>query len=286
MAKSTVGSTNKGVKLSGRERSGASGSGSAKPKASKLSGGGDIDNFEDISKPSSNVELRRGSRSALDAVKSEIFNNPNISDDEVFAAFGALSGSKIMIEKRSGSTVDYDVSIIAPYLDDVQKRNISKDYDGNIVMYNAYFRVNADYQGTGIGTKSFARQVEFASKLGVNKITTSAAKSILRNADGSLNKQFSYNGYYTWARLGYDARPADRITEARSYYGSSNINSIADLFDIKASGGKISGADWWKNNGVSTRMTFDLTPGSRSRKRLTDYSKNYFSREGKNTKLL
>ena len=284
MAKSTVGSTNKGVKLSGRERSGASGSGSAKPKASKLSGGGDIDNFEDISKPPVGVTLKSGKERELRALKSEIFNNPNISDDEVFAVFGALSGSSVnLFQNGSG---DFDVMISAPYLNDEQSRQIRRSSSGKINMYNSYFRVADDYQGTGIGTKSFARQVEFASKYGVNSISTSAAKSTMYNTDGTINKSESYNGYYTWARLGYDASPADKITEARSYYGSSNINSIADLFDIKASGGKISGAEWWKANGSSTVMKFDLTPGSRSRKRLTDYSKSYFSREGKNTKLL
>ena len=284
MAKSTVGSTNKGVKLSGRERSGASGSGSDKPKTSKLSGDGDIDNFEDISKPPAGVTLTIGSDSELRSLKSDIFNNPNISDDEVFAAFGALSGSSVDISSsRSGR---YSVSISAPYLSGTQNRSVVKYSNGDIIMSNSYFRVAPDYQGTGIGTKSFARQVEFASKLGVNKISTFAAKSTVYNTDGSLNKDRSYNGYYTWARLGYDASPTTRLTRAQNYFGKSDIRSIADLFDIKASSSKISGADWWKNNGESYDMTFDLTPGSRSRKRLTDYSKNYFSREGKNTKLL
>ncbi len=124
--------------------------------------------------------------------------------------------------------------------------------DGVAEIHNDYFRVEDEYQGKGLGSEIFARQVENAAKLGFQKITTSAAKG------------HDYNGYYTWPRLGYDA-PIPASVKAKLPDQWQDAKNVSDL-QINATR-----REWWKKNGEWIDLTFDLTEGSLSRRILAAY---------------
>ena len=78
-----------------------------------------------------------------------------------------------------------------------------------------------------------------------------------------------YNGYYTWPRLGYDARLDDapdlRYPLPKQFRGATHVS---DLMKTPA------GRNWWKQNGTTVEnATFDLAQGSLSRTTLAAYLK-------------
>jgi hypothetical protein len=74
------------------------------------------------------------------------------------------------------------------------------------------------------------------------------------------------NGYYTWARLGYDGKiPHEVQSVLPDDYASAR--SVQELM------ARPGGAQWWRERGTSWQGTFDLTPGSRSHQILDAYLK-------------
>jgi HK97 family phage portal protein len=117
------------------------------------------------------------------------------------------------------------------------------------VVENEHFYMPKDQTGTGLGTKVFASQVDKAAKMGFKRIDTIGGRSE------------EMNGYYTWPRLGYDGMvkgPDGQPTR------------LTDLMRTKE------GRDYWKQNGVQMKMSFDLSENSRSRKILDAYVKERF----------
>lgn len=124
-------------------------------------------------------------------------------------------------------------------------RKLKLGEGGVPTIYAAAFYVEPGHQGRGIGADAFARMVESARAAGVGRITTRAAKGP------------GENGYYTWARFGYDATiPADlAATLPDPLRGARRISDLMTTDE---------GASWWRDNGRELDMTFDLTPGGRS----------------------
>jgi hypothetical protein len=116
-------------------------------------------------------------------------------------------------------------------------------------------------RGWGMGTQIFHRQVEQASQFGF--------KSIETYADGNPGDRQSVNGYYTWARLGYDADLSDLDSRVFDEVGDyfPEAERISDLMKTAE------GRSFWKSNGGRFKGTFDLKEGSQSRKVLDDYVK-------------
>lgn len=105
--------------------------------------------------------------------------------------------------------------------------------------------------GKGAGSRIFAQQVENAARLGVDRIVATASGDM------------GFNGYYTWARLGYDG-PLPRDLVARPA-GMEGARRISELMATPA------GRDWWKLHGKTTNMEFDVREGSASRQILDAY---------------
>jgi hypothetical protein len=96
------------------------------------------------------------------------------------------------------------------------------------------------------------RQVQALSKLGVDRIETNAAGS---------KHDTSYNGYYTWARFGYNAH------FDASEYGFSRGEMPASVRNARTLHGVMrtqEGRDWWRENGGGFGGVFNLHPGSTS----------------------
>jgi len=119
-------------------------------------------------------------------------------------------------------------------------------------------RVKNDQQGNGIGTQMLVTEADQASALGVTAIKVEAEAG-----EG-------YNGYYTWARLGYNAPVSSLATYMPDW--ATSEKTLSDVMALPATADHPSGASWWKDNGVTWQGTFDLTPGSRSLQILHSYA--------------
>lgn len=125
------------------------------------------------------------------------------------------------------------------------QRSVARSYqDGKPVLTNVEFI--ADNPGKGLGIAVFGRQVEQARRMGVARIETFAAR-----------RKGVYNGYYTWARFGYDGplSPGARRYLPDSLKGAKRLSDLMKTPE---------GRDWWKAKGRSREMAFDLSDGSTS----------------------
>jgi HK97 family phage portal protein len=135
-----------------------------------------------------------------------------------------------------------------------------------IVLKAESFHVKEEYQGKGIGSDVFSRMVDQATKLGIPRIETYAAKW---DAGGDI-------GYFVWPKFGYDCELSEDTKKQlqRGFKYTKEVssqmkdaNSISDL--MKSPGG----SEWWKKNGEGMRMSFDLKEGSLSRQVWEAYQK-------------
>jgi len=109
-----------------------------------------------------------------------------------------------------------------------------------------------------LGIKMFVNQVQAAKKLGFKSFDVDAAGS----------KQSSrYNGYYTWARFGYEPNgwSGKEIAENLQIAGRKE----KDLWTLMSTK---EGQEWWKEEGESWSGLFYLQEGSRNLQRLKEYA--------------
>jgi hypothetical protein len=109
-------------------------------------------------------------------------------------------------------------------------------------------------QGKGIGTNAFVNQVIEARNLGYKFLQVSAFKS-----DG-------WNGFYTWARLGYSmlSSSQNRFDNLMLAYSRSE-QSIVELMKTEE------GRAFWKRNGFTWAGKFDLADRSENMNALYSY---------------
>ena len=132
------------------------------------------------------------------------------------------------------------------------RRFLRVDLDGNPYIKNEFFSIKSvTDQNKGMGLAIFADQVENAAALGITEIRTEAARGP------------TFNGYYTWARFGYDgAIPGGLAPLPDALKSAKRISEVM---------GSQEGRDWWRANGVTFNGEFDLTEGSYSRRTLDAY---------------
>lgn len=130
---------------------------------------------------------------------------------------------------------------------------ICEDDEITLYLYNLQLEIKPEHQGRLLATSAFIQQVKAAYRLGFSKIKLEAA--------GDYHDK-RYNGYYTWARLGFTMPlPNDfRLPENATY-----AQEVADLMQNEAH------IAWWKANGQGGDMVFDLQRNSKSFKVLEYY---------------
>lgn len=184
--------------------------------------------------------------------------------EHVALLFGAQDGDKLTGLKTSKGK---DTTRVEAQVDGdgyrMDREFVTDGKDWRVV-YNKEFEIDKSRQGHGIGSKVFAQQVEHAVKHGFRSIKTTA----IGQPGGD------YNGYYTWARFGYDS-PLENVPGLKK--DPSKLAALKDQFpgaknisDLMASK---QGREWWKANGSTFSGTFDLKDGSRSRQVLDAYLK-------------
>lgn len=187
--------------------------------------------------------------------KALIKSNFPFSWKDLPGLVGAQPGATVRVQNVYVASSEYGetyVSVAVDHPDFEMRRSIYKDR-----IVNDSIEVKSP--GKGIGTKIFFDQVSIASAKGFKTISTSATKG------------HEVNGYYTWARLGYDAKiPGFRSGRFVDKEASEVIPGATLISDLMKSE---KGREWWKSQGVSFEGEFDLTPGSLSMKVLSEYVK-------------
>ncbi len=181
-------------------------------------------------------------RSASNLI-AELFG-PDADRARIAGAAGALDDSVVTFAVEGRRLV---VAVKHPELDG-QVRHFYKEHN-RLVLYNAYFAKAATAR-PNIGAEMMARQVEFAPGLGVPHLETEAA--------GSIDSLY-FTGYRVWPGYGYDA-PIPLALRAELPASLKPARTMLDLYETEE------GRLWWKQNGLTLKMKFDLAPGSRSRR--------------------
>lgn len=195
----------------------------------------------------------------------KLFGRP-LSKSDYVALTGALPGSKIKLEMQ-GSRMHLYVE--HPLYR--AHRVVFRDHNGILAMKNEWFGLEDHAQrGRGLGARIFARQVDGVAKFAIQRIQTQAVR---QDDNVFADHRDSINGYYTWARLGYNAtlrlpdkrKLLDSGSPALAALGAQNTVTLHELFDMPG------GREHWYEHGGTIDMRFDPTPNSPHRQRLDEY---------------
>jgi hypothetical protein len=222
---------------------------------------------------------------ALNTRSVEFFGR-KLAMPEYADLIGVPDGSKVEVAETHGYIT---IKAIDPETGMNMTRQIARDQDGTLVMYNNYFRLGEKVQAAGreapkgLGTHIFAHEVDFARSLGISRIEAEAESGA------------SYNGYYTWPRLGYDTRgpleqfvagayneTTEEVEQYLKYNPHTRMLELANdpyksvgpfdhnptLQDVMHFPG---GAAWWKANGSTVDVVFDVNKDSASSRWLEEY---------------
>jgi hypothetical protein len=186
--------------------------------------------------------------SHIDYKRSEIADtlkrvDASLSIDDLPGLVGAPDGSKVNLSIPASNEIK--INLYDPETG-YKSRRVLKTYNGKLILKNEESELPKAKQGKGISTDIFAKQVKAAEAAGVDEIWAVAAK-----AD-------DLNGYYTWARLGFDSPLSPRF-KATLPPEFASAETVQDLMATEA------GRDYWRANGYQTGMIFSVKPGSRNR---------------------
>ena len=157
---------------------------------------------------------------------------------------------------------------------------------GNQTISNEFMVVAPNKQKHGIAARAISQQVETATELGYLTIEAGAAGKgthvpIDEHEQSNLIQGLTNpSGYYTWARLGFDA-PLTSVMKERDKSGwnewqaikidfyqrfpRETTNNVSDLMETEE------GRDWWRKYGGYFDGQFDLKVDSVSRRVLAKY---------------
>ena len=111
-------------------------------------------------------------------------------------------------------------------------------------------------------------EVEHAHALGVKHIEATAHCDRLDRDEQGRER---WSGYYAWPRMGFDGpipgTSLGRLRDSGLPAKIANAKNISEVMEHKA------GRDWWRKNGDSIDVKFDLEHGSPYLRRLNSYLK-------------
>lgn len=175
----------------------------------------------------------------------------DIQSPEDFAKLGGLAddtNAEVYVNDMGEDAFEINIELRDGYKAD---RTVVKDDFGRMGIYNNELKVYET--GQGLGTEVLARQVQAARAAGFEFLTCTAARSD------------EYNGYITWAKLGYDGDIPYRYQEAIEEHFGYSIDTISELVQT------VGGLEYWQEHGGDWEARFDLDPRSYSSKRLEEY---------------
>lgn len=172
----------------------------------------------------------------------------NMPDDEIAALCGVEDAEDYHV-----SVDTYCVTLSIKHPEYKMAREFFREKGtGDLVCNNSYFE--AYETRTGLGSKVFSKQVATLKDAGFKRMETLAARG---DVDGYL-----MNGYYTWPRLGYNGEIPSNVKLPPDL---ASAKTLHDLMKTQQ------GRAFWKRNGGSMFMNFDLSDGSDSMRVLDAY---------------
>jgi hypothetical protein len=178
-----------------------------------------------------------------------------VAEEDLLSLAGVRDGAEVNIyEYQGGIAVDVN------HREYTAERTLRR-VDNKLVLTNEEFSVKPGVKtGSGIGGKVFGRQVDYAKRIGVDRIELYAAGDY----ESSQRTRGGKNGYYTWPRFGCDADipPVHRAKLPAELAGATRLS---DLMQTEA------GREWWLKNGGPFDATFDLADDSLSMRIWSDY---------------
>ena len=173
--------------------------------------------------------------------------HPDATGHDVAKLVGATDNSVVHVSRIAPNVVEAKIEDV----DFMALRRLIREELG-LVCENIHSRVNVPSLGTGM--QMLARQVEALVQEGAIEIRCEAVRGP------------GLNGYYTWPRLGFDAViPDEYLNEL-----PPELDGCETLLDLFCSDG---GPEWWLRHGGTVNVTFDLSPGSESRRVLKAYQR-------------
>jgi GNAT superfamily N-acetyltransferase len=193
-----------------------------------------------------------------------------VSFEDVASAVGAPDDAEVMLMIQDGGRLQVTVTINHPAFRQPCIRVIKhQGPGGKAYVENKIIDIKPEYQGQGLGSQIFERQVEQMQEIGgFSHIRCHAARQDARGEE-------RFNGYYTWPVLGYNSwfenEAADGDPAAEGTY-----EAIKELFPGVESVMELTatpeGRGWWKKNGFDLfHCEFSLKENSASLARLEAY---------------
>lgn len=165
------------------------------------------------------------------------------SDEDLAHLAGTLDGATVNVAVRQKKGWLY-LAVDDPARFEVYETSVRPDANGELYGYIHEVRAASGQRGQGLGARAFARQVAGARSLGLKRFELWAAGNV---------RDTSYNGYYTWARFGFDARLAtERAFLPPHLRGAKSINELILAGEQQ----------WWKQHGTERTMIFEVHDGS------------------------
>lgn len=191
---------------------------------------------------------------------SESWLGRALSDDEWSELAGAPTGSRVAvtvyINSLSGKPDKIGVSWTHEGLGAEGHRAIRRTYEGDLVMWVTGMELGEN-KSKGLGTQILHREILAAERLGIGTVR------LLAEAPPK-------NGYYSWARLGFDRQLSSLDRLPAEWAGAKRVSDLMKTQE---------GRDWWKENIKQDQyLDFDVKSGSLSRRILDEYIKERFSR--------
>lgn len=176
----------------------------------------------------------------------------DLTDKDIANLVAAPHGAKIQVVSAGAVQGGFSIKIRAKGLTAV--RYIKRDEDGSFICKNGSIELDKNQQGKGLGSSIFTTQVKNLSESGFKAIRCTAER----------DDEMGWNGYYTWARLGYDGAIPERVLNKLppELAGTKRVQELM---------GKPGGKEWWKKNGDSFAAEFDLAKDSRSMQIMNAY---------------
>jgi hypothetical protein len=194
--------------------------------------------------------------------------------EDMHRLVGTQGGSEVSVRAQPGYLGRHccAVRVDHPAIDNCS-RTLTVSPDGALVCANNSFFLRKGLQGGGFGMAQFSDQVRTLAAIGADSIETCAGKG------GGMN------GYYTWARFGYDTelkegwrravpRMAERLLLTQGVEpleAGKRANALGEAKTVQDLMASEDGRVLWKAKGYMESMSFDLSPGSRSLAVLNDY---------------
>lgn len=177
------------------------------------------------------------------------------ADEDLVRLAGALEGATVNVSVRENKGWLY-LTVTDPVRFEVYETSVRRDVEGSLFGYIHEVRVAVGQGGHGLGLRAFIRQLAGAKALGLTRFELFAAGD---PADTSAN------GYYTWARFGFDAPLRERELKLLP----AELSSAVTLNDLMQLGGQ----QWWFENGGFRSMVFALADDSAMMQVLRKYLK-------------